>query len=61
MVGIGGSWSEFIDYLFASLKSGDVKLLLEGESRSHGNSYSSKYTIVSDMNNAVLITYLSFE
>lgn len=39
MVGIGGSWSEFIDYLFASLKSGDVKLLLEGESRSHGNSY----------------------
>ncbi|KAE9449802.1 hypothetical protein C3L33_18298, partial [Rhododendron williamsianum] len=39
MVGIGGSWSEFIDYLFASLKSGDVKLLLEGESRSHGAPY----------------------
>ncbi|KAF7129812.1 hypothetical protein RHSIM_Rhsim10G0132500 [Rhododendron simsii] len=39
MVGIGGSWSEFIDYLFASLKSGDVKLLLEGESKSHGAPY----------------------
>ncbi|KAH7860589.1 hypothetical protein Vadar_015257 [Vaccinium darrowii] len=39
MVGIGGSWSEFIDYLFASLKSGDVKLLLEGESRSQGAPY----------------------
>ncbi|XP_058187036.1 uncharacterized protein LOC131303968 [Rhododendron vialii] len=38
MVGIGGSWSEFIDYLFTSLKSGDVKLL-EGESISHGAPY----------------------
>ncbi|KAG8481475.1 hypothetical protein CXB51_026209 [Gossypium anomalum] len=28
-VGIGGSWSEFIHYLVASIKSEDVKLLLE--------------------------------
>ncbi|OMO56106.1 hypothetical protein COLO4_35773 [Corchorus olitorius] len=28
-VGIGGSWSEFIDYLVASIKSEDVKLVLE--------------------------------
>ncbi|EOX92588.1 hypothetical protein QUC31_003717 [Theobroma cacao] len=28
-VGIGGSWSDFIHYLLASIKSEDVKLLLE--------------------------------
>ncbi|MBA0870625.1 hypothetical protein Goshw_015022, partial [Gossypium schwendimanii] len=28
-VGIGGSWSDFIHYLVASIKSEDVKLLLE--------------------------------
>ncbi|VVB17952.1 unnamed protein product [Arabis nemorensis] len=30
-VGIGGSWSEFLDYTIASLKSDSVKLLLLGE------------------------------
>ncbi|OVA06888.1 hypothetical protein BVC80_7513g1 [Macleaya cordata] len=29
-VGIGGSWSEFVDYLIASLKSDNVKLVLGG-------------------------------
>ncbi|KAF6167131.1 hypothetical protein GIB67_029769 [Kingdonia uniflora] len=27
-IGVGGSWSEFVDYLIASMKSVDVKLLL---------------------------------
>ncbi|XP_042007397.1 uncharacterized protein LOC121756010 isoform X2 [Salvia splendens] len=31
-IGIGGSWSEFIDYITTSLKSGDVKLVLDGVS-----------------------------
>ncbi|GMH06708.1 hypothetical protein Nepgr_008548 [Nepenthes gracilis] len=31
-VGIGGSWSEFMDYVISSLKSEDVKLVLEGHS-----------------------------
>lgn len=29
-IGIGGSWSEFVDYLKSSLSSGDVKLILGG-------------------------------
>ncbi|KAA3479763.1 U2 small nuclear ribonucleoprotein auxiliary factor-like protein [Gossypium australe] len=36
-VGIGGSWSEFIHYLVASIKSEDVKLLLEALPDSNGN------------------------
>ncbi|CAN1224361.1 hypothetical protein LINGRAPRIM_LOCUS870 [Linum grandiflorum] len=28
-IGIGGSWSEFVDYLISSLKAEDVKLVLE--------------------------------
>ncbi|XP_075498391.1 uncharacterized protein LOC142536885 [Primulina tabacum] len=35
-VGVGGSWSEFLDYVAASLKSDDVKLLMEGSSESGG-------------------------
>lgn len=35
-IGIGGSWSDFIDYLIASVKSEDVKLVLEGHSNSDG-------------------------
>ncbi|GFQ02009.1 hypothetical protein PHJA_002344800 [Phtheirospermum japonicum] len=38
-IGIGGSWSEFVDYVAASLKSGDVKLILEGSSKSGGADY----------------------
>ncbi|KAM2231300.1 hypothetical protein TB2_015090 [Malus domestica] len=30
-IGIGKSWSEFIDYLVASLKSQDIKLVLDDE------------------------------
>ncbi|KAF3440634.1 hypothetical protein FNV43_RR18918 [Rhamnella rubrinervis] len=29
-IGIGGSWLEFIDYVLASIKSQDAKLILEG-------------------------------
>ncbi|XP_048335185.2 uncharacterized protein LOC125423812 [Ziziphus jujuba] len=29
-IGIGGSWSEFMDYVMASIKSQDAKLILEG-------------------------------
>ncbi|XP_047330472.1 uncharacterized protein LOC124934048 [Impatiens glandulifera] len=31
MTGIGGSWSEFMDYIVACLKSNGVKLVLEGQ------------------------------
>lgn len=33
-IGIGGPWSEFMDYVMASLKSQDVKLILDGNSNS---------------------------
>lgn len=35
-IGIGGSWLEFIDYVVASIKSEDVKLILEGHSNADG-------------------------
>ncbi|CAA0839470.1 Unknown protein [Striga hermonthica] len=35
-IGIGGSWSEFIDYVTTSLKAGDVKLIMECSSKSGG-------------------------
>lgn len=35
-IGIGGTWSEFIDYLVMSIKSEDAKLVLEGHSTSEG-------------------------
>lgn len=35
-IGIGGLWSEFIDYVVASIKSEDVKLILEGHSNAGG-------------------------
>ncbi|KAL2342907.1 hypothetical protein Fmac_004192 [Flemingia macrophylla] len=34
IVGIGGSWSEFADYFITSLKSQDLKLVLEADSNS---------------------------
>ncbi|MCD7447994.1 hypothetical protein HAX54_036814 [Datura stramonium] len=34
--GIGGSWSDFIDYLIAALKSEDVKLVMDGQSKLEG-------------------------
>ncbi|KAG6405903.1 hypothetical protein SASPL_133497 [Salvia splendens] len=37
-LGIGGSWSEYIDYITTSLKSGDVKLVLDGVSELEGAS-----------------------
>ncbi|MED6156399.1 hypothetical protein PIB30_014150 [Stylosanthes scabra] len=36
IIGIGGSWSEFVDYFLASLKSEDLKLVLEANSNSDG-------------------------
>nr|XP_043611783.1 uncharacterized protein LOC122583443 [Erigeron canadensis] len=35
-IGVGGSWSEFLEYVVNSLKFGDVKLVLEGQSNSDG-------------------------
>eukprot|EP00257_Ricinus_communis_P025222 XP_025012636.1 uncharacterized protein LOC8281213 isoform X2 [Ricinus communis] len=35
-IGIGGSWSDFVDYIIASVKSEDVKLVLEKRSDSDG-------------------------
>ncbi|KAM3377510.1 hypothetical protein P3S68_009923 [Capsicum galapagoense] len=34
--GIGGSWSDFVDYLIASIKSEDVKLVMDGQSKVGG-------------------------
>ncbi|TKY60441.1 hypothetical protein E2542_SST17540 [Spatholobus suberectus] len=39
IVGIGGSWSEFADYFITSLKSQDLKLVLEADSNSDGVSH----------------------
>ncbi|KAK9291815.1 hypothetical protein L1049_019765 [Liquidambar formosana] len=38
-IGVGGSWSEFVDYVIASIKSEDVKLDLKGQSISDGVAY----------------------
>ncbi|KAK3029661.1 hypothetical protein RJ639_038942 [Escallonia herrerae] len=38
-IGIRGSWSEFLDYVIASMKSEDLKLVLEGQSNSHGDKF----------------------
>ncbi|XP_056696672.1 uncharacterized protein [Spinacia oleracea] len=35
-IGIGGSWSDFINYLTASLKSKDVKLIMDWQPKSSG-------------------------
>ncbi|KAK7399368.1 hypothetical protein VNO78_10550 [Psophocarpus tetragonolobus] len=37
IVGIGGSWSEFADYFVTSLKSQDLKLVLDADSNSDGS------------------------
>ncbi|XP_042976257.1 uncharacterized protein LOC122307430 isoform X2 [Carya illinoinensis] len=34
IIGIGGSWSEFVDYFIASIKSEELKLVMEGDSNS---------------------------
>lgn len=39
-MGIGGSWANFVDYLIASVKSDNVKLLLEKDSGSDGELFS---------------------
>ncbi|KAL9393439.1 hypothetical protein Peur_012724 [Populus x canadensis] len=38
-IGIGGSWTEFVEYLVASFKAEDVKLVLEKLSDSDGVAY----------------------
>ncbi|KAK1439532.1 hypothetical protein QVD17_05352 [Tagetes erecta] len=35
-IGVGGSWSDFLEYLVNSIKFGDVKLVLQGQSESTG-------------------------
>ncbi|KAG7982878.1 hypothetical protein I3843_04G075200 [Carya illinoinensis] len=39
IIGIGGSWSEFVDYFIASIKSEELKLVMEGDSNSEGAAY----------------------
>ncbi|CAL0302952.1 unnamed protein product [Lupinus luteus] len=36
VIGLGGSWSEFADYIIISLKSGNLKLVLEANSNFDG-------------------------
>lgn len=31
-IGIGGSWSDFVEYFIASIKSEDIKLVMDGQS-----------------------------
>ena len=35
IIGIGGSWSEFVDYFISSIKSEDLKLVLQGNPNSN--------------------------
>ncbi|EXB40951.1 hypothetical protein L484_020685 [Morus notabilis] len=41
-IGIGDSWSEFMDYIMASLKSREVKLILDGHLNSDGGAAHAK-------------------
>lgn len=36
-IGIGGSWSDFVEYFIASIKSEDIKLVMDGQSVSGGS------------------------
>lgn len=38
-IGIGGSWSDFVDYIRTSIKSQELKLVMEGHSNSDGAAY----------------------
>ncbi|XP_021899935.1 uncharacterized protein LOC110816176 isoform X2 [Carica papaya] len=38
-IGIGGSWSEFVDYMVASIESEEVKLVIEGNLDSNGATF----------------------
>lgn len=42
-IGIGGSWSEFVDYMVASIESEEVKLVIEGNLDSNGDSFFSLF------------------
>ncbi|KAK3033269.1 hypothetical protein RJ639_034343, partial [Escallonia herrerae] len=42
-IGIRGSWSEFLDYVIASMKSEDLKLVLEGQSNPHCDKFDCPY------------------
>lgn len=45
-IGIGGTWSEFVDYVIASIKSEDVKLVFAGTSKEDGDVFSFSYKIL---------------
>ncbi|KAG8643018.1 hypothetical protein MANES_12G157300v8 [Manihot esculenta] len=45
-IGIGGSWSDFVDYFVASVKSEDVKLVLEKHSHAYEQGCTSQLTKV---------------
>ncbi|KAL3528135.1 hypothetical protein ACH5RR_012791 [Cinchona calisaya] len=38
-IGIGGPWSDFVEYVIASIKSDNLKLAMEGETKSEGAAY----------------------
>nr|GEZ39252.1 putative actin family [Tanacetum cinerariifolium] len=59
-IGIGGSWSEFLEYLVNSIKFEDVKLVLEGKSTSDGNYLRSLIQNYLDLN-GLLRTSIAFE
>ena len=46
IVRIGGSWSEFAGYFVTSLKSQDLKLLLELDSSSYGSYWLVPYLLL---------------
>jgi len=59
IIGIGGSWSEFADYFVNSLKSQDLKLVLEPNSNSDGTCESINF-LLSSLNRNLQLNKLKF-
>lgn len=49
-IGIGGSWSDFVEYFIASIKSEDIKLVIDGQSMSGGVNYVSSQLLINMVN-----------
>lgn len=50
-IGIGGSWSDFVEYFIASIKSEDIKLVIDGQSMSGGGvNYVSSQLLINMVN-----------
>ncbi|MED6173397.1 hypothetical protein PIB30_058929 [Stylosanthes scabra] len=56
IIGIGGSWSEFVDYFVASLKSEDLKLVLDANSNSNSDGVSNVKLVAQKSKGMPLIT-----